>query len=179
MDSPAHVRTMAKNGLECPAIMHSMSFVVAVLDVLEQSASSQTFVSQATVSMRNEPAVMSLLTVPIPATRLLTAISGLVACIGSLSGLPYIDSISPLDIKKSIARLYHDGTVCSKSRRRSARNVDLLDGHICGAVKDCKNCRRGLLCPVVLGDGREQSARPQSIPREPYAGAWEPWSFDI
>ena len=91
--------------------MHLTFFVVALLGIAEQSASSQPSVSLAVAFMPKEQAATSLLRVLTPITKALTAkaaISGLAECMESLGGVGYIDSISPPDIETNIARLYRD-----------------------------------------------------------------------
>lgn len=116
MDLPAHVRTMAKEHVEYRANMHLTFFVVALLGISEQSASSQASGSPAAAFMPKETAAKLLLRVLTLVMKALTAkaaISGLMECMESLGGVGYIDSISPLDIETNIARLYRDANVLS------------------------------------------------------------------
>ena len=114
-DLPVHVRTMAKNSLEYRANMQLTFFLVALLGIAEQSASSQPPVSLAAAFMPKEEAATSLLRVLTPMTKALTAkaaISGLAECMESLGGVGYRFDFATR-YRNNIARLYRDANVLS------------------------------------------------------------------
>jgi len=115
MDVPAHVKGLAQQHVDYRANMLLVYFNVALLGLVEHSASSQppgpTSPSRLVpASLSDASQLLRILTPTLKALTALTSIHGLRHCMESLGGVGYLENEDP---ELNIARLFRDANVLS------------------------------------------------------------------
>ncbi|KAI9759910.1 MAG: hypothetical protein M4579_002035 [Chaenotheca gracillima] len=114
MDTPAHVRTMAKQHVEYRAMMHLAHFTTYLLGMSEQpSGASSGVADDSALPVVERSQAQHLLRLFTPVGKALTAkaaIRGLAECMESLGGVGYLENE---EMEFNIARLFRDVNVLS------------------------------------------------------------------